>query len=142
MQLFIVKIIKSPLNLVTCKFFIGLYSYVEIGVMLTNLYPEQGTCANCDNVIRSTPVKCETSSGRRRELCSNECLKAWAKKEKEKENVEVEEEVGIASSSFSSMTTPPSSMSPSSGNGVSPSDKALDGMEVAAGRKGRLEAVC
>ncbi|XP_071540645.1 polycomb protein SCMH1-like isoform X1 [Panulirus ornatus] len=97
----------------------------------------KGTCANCDNVIRSTPVKCETSSGRRRELCSNECLKAWAKKEKEKENVEVEEEVGIASSSFSSMTTPPSSMSPSSGNGVSPSDKALDSMEVAAGRKGR-----
>nr|XP_045618397.1 polycomb protein Scm-like isoform X3 [Procambarus clarkii] len=93
----------------------------------------KGTCANCDNVIRSTPVKCETSSGRRRELCSNECLKAWAKKEKEKEQAEVEEEVGVASSSFSSMTTPPSSMSPSSGNGVSPSEKAL-GMEAAAGR--------
>ncbi|XP_069959738.1 polycomb protein Scm isoform X4 [Cherax quadricarinatus] len=96
----------------------------------------KGTCANCDNVIRSTPVKCETSSGRRRELCSNECLKAWAKKEKEKEQVEAEEEVGVASSSFSSITTPPSSMSPSSGNGVSPCDKPL-GMETAAGRKGR-----
>ncbi|XP_042220656.1 polycomb protein Scm-like isoform X2 [Homarus americanus] len=93
----------------------------------------KGTCANCDNVIRSTPVKCETSSGRRRELCSNECLKAWAKKEKEKEHVEVEEEMGVASSSFSSLTTPPSSMSPSSGNGVSPNEKAL-GLEAAAGR--------
>lgn len=82
------------------------------------------------------------ASGRGRELCSNECLKAWAKKEKERDQVETpEEEVGISSPSFSSMTTPPSSMSPSSGNGVSPSDKALS-LEVAAGRKGRLEAIC
>lgn len=103
----------------------------------------QGTCANCDNVIRSTPVKCETSSGRRRELCSNECLKAWAKKEKDKEQQgDTEEEAGVASSSFSSMTSPPSSMSPSSGNGVSPNEKASLGPEAAAGRKGRLEAIC
>ncbi|ROT81200.1 Polycomb protein SCMH1 [Penaeus vannamei] len=98
----------------------------------------KGTCANCDNVIRSTPVKCETSSGRRRELCSNECLKAWAKKEKDKEQQpDTEEEAGVASSSFSSMTSPPSSMSPSSGNGVSPNEKASLGPEAAAGRKGR-----
>ncbi|MPC27843.1 Polycomb protein SCMH1 [Portunus trituberculatus] len=77
---------------------------------------KQGTCANCDNVIRTTPVKCESTSGRRRELCSNECLKAWAKKEKEQ--AEVEEEVGVASSVSSMATTPPSSMSPSSGNGI------------------------
>ncbi|XP_063881397.1 polycomb protein SCMH1-like isoform X1 [Scylla paramamosain] len=94
---------------------------------------KQGTCANCDNVIRTTPVKCESTSGRRRELCSNECLKAWAKKEKEQ--AEVEEEVGVASSVSSMATTPPSSMSPSSGNGVSPTEKAL--AEVAPGRKGR-----
>ncbi|XP_050691499.1 polycomb protein SCMH1-like isoform X2 [Eriocheir sinensis] len=91
---------------------------------------KQGTCANCDNVIRSTPVKCESTSGRRRELCSNECLKAWAKKEKEQ--AEAEEEVGVASSVSSVATTPPSSMSPSSGNGVSPMEKAL--AEVAPGR--------
>ncbi|XP_042875439.1 polycomb protein Scm-like isoform X2 [Penaeus japonicus] len=95
----------------------------------------KGTCANCDNVIRSTPVKCETSSGRRRELCSNECLKAWAKKEKDKEQqADTEEEAGVASSSFSSVTSPPSSMSPSSGNGVSPNEKASLGLEAAAGR--------
>lgn len=98
---------------------------------------QQGTCANCDNVIRTTPVKCESTTGRRRELCSNECLKAWAKKEKEQ--AEVEEEVGVASSVSSMATTPPSSMSPSSGNGVSPTEKAL--AEVAPGRKGRLEGV-
>ncbi|KAK7077941.1 Zinc ion binding [Halocaridina rubra] len=90
----------------------------------------KGTCANCSGVIRSTPVKCESSSGRRRELCSNECLKAWAKKEKEEE---LDEEAAVASS----MSTP-ASMSPSSGNGVSPSEKPTNiGLEAASGRKGR-----
>ncbi|XP_064081606.1 polycomb protein SCMH1-like isoform X2 [Macrobrachium nipponense] len=87
----------------------------------------KGTCANCSSVIRSTPVKCNSSSGRRRELCSNECLKAWARREKEEDT---EEEAGVASS-----VSTTASLSPSSGNGVSPSDKAaLGGMEAASGR--------
>lgn len=108
-------------------------------------------------MIRSTPIKCEgvTITGRRKEVCSNECLKAWAaKKEKEKElqlqqqqqQQQAEEEGGLASSS-SIATTPPSSMSPISGNGVSPMDKgnhghAPGGTEAPAGRKGRFEALC
>ncbi|XP_068222661.1 polycomb protein Scm isoform X2 [Palaemon carinicauda] len=86
----------------------------------------KGTCANCSSVIRSTPVKCNSSSGRRRELCSNECLKAWARREKEEDT---EEEAAVASSVSTS-----ASISPSSGNGVSPSDKAALGMEAASGR--------
>lgn len=118
------------------------------------MYGQQGACANCENVIRSTPVKCEgvTTTGRRKEVCSNECLKAWVKKEKEKEQQlqqqqqQAEEEGGVASSS-SIATTPPSSMSPISGNGVSPIDKGHHGhtpggTEAPAGRKGRFEALC
>ncbi|KAK4303473.1 hypothetical protein Pmani_024511 [Petrolisthes manimaculis] len=127
---------------------------------------KQGACANCENVIRSTPVKCEgattttTPSGRRKEVCNNECLKAWVKKEKEKEQQQLlqqqqlllqqqqqaaEDEIGLASSSSITTTaTPPSSMSPLSGNGVpsSPLDRAHQphtpgGNEAPPGRKGR-----
>ncbi|XP_076044049.1 polycomb protein Scm [Oratosquilla oratoria] len=85
----------------------------------------KGTCANCENVIRSTPVKYENGPGKRKEVCSSACLKAWVEKEKEREASE------LASPSVTNHS--PSAVG---ANGASPGDstKGLAELTVKKGR--------
>lgn len=41
----------------------------------------RGACVQCDNVIRSTPVRLEQKDGSTKDFCSSFCLNAYQKKE-------------------------------------------------------------
>lgn len=89
---------------------------------------KQGTCANCDNVIRSTPLKYESSSGTKHELCTNECLLAWSKSAKGTANGDVKDEEAPSLS-------PPAGDPPVTPHGPG---ALLGGGDHAAGKRGEL----
>ncbi|RXG51950.1 Polycomb protein SCMH1, partial [Armadillidium vulgare] len=116
---------------------------------------KQGTCANCENVIRSTPLKYESVHGTKRELCSNECLLVWSKRMKESNNGVVKDESAdednvspsrpsdhsssVATSSTGSGTSHLGT-SPQTSNGTSPlsNSSTVNQFELSNGRKGRV----